>query len=174
MARETTSSTLDQVLLRVIDRLIVTVAEAKSANTYISTVHDEPAPNSDENMFEVAPSENSSFDDAHMEGAGKNALHWIGSIDVMIHATAQNDQVGRDVEFLTNASRGIIGLVTKVLDSLSNHDLLDADGNQMLSQPLRPGRMSIPPKNDRTTGYILVSFSCEFDWYMSTADPPVP
>lgn len=166
MARETVSSTLDTILTRVHARLITVCTGSTHNNTYLSTVSLELPPSSDEVVFEISPSQSLTFDDPHFTGAGRNAMHVSFQINVTIHSTVQSDEVGRDTEYLTHADRGIVKYMTAVLSALADHDLLDLDGNQLLSQPLRPLQAHIPPKDDRSRGYVTLVFGCEFDWYI--------
>lgn len=161
------ATTLEPVLLRILDRLIDQIREANKVNTYLSTLPNELFPNPSEYMFEVSPGEQWSFDPGHMTGAGKNALHAVGSVKITIHHTGQLDQAGRDTEYLTGSVRGVMRLVTKVLDALSNHELADSDERPLLSQPLQPKAMYIPPKDDRRKGFVTIEFSCEFDWHVT-------
>lgn len=161
------ATTLDAILLRVIPHLIAQVPDAKIGNTYLSTIPNELFPNPAEFMFEISPSESWTFEQGHITGAGKDALHAVGNILVTIHSAVQLDQVGRDAEYLTNQARGILRLVTLVLDAMSNHDLLNADDEPMLSQPMRPVRLHIPAKDDRRKGFVTIEFEIEFDWDMT-------
>lgn len=167
MARETTTSTLDNILLRTVARLIDQVTDAGTANTYISTVPQELPPNPAEFMFEVSPSNNYTFEEGHMTGGGTVMLHCITEIVVTIHVTGQPDQQGRDDHYLTHTDRGVIKQITGVLKALSIHDLQDAAGNELLSHPMRPVQGTIPPKDERKRGFVSLFFQCEFDWWMS-------
>lgn len=171
MARETTSSTLDVILVRVHARIIAACPSATNDNTYISTVSSELPPSSDERMLEIAPSQVWTFEPGHFTGAGRNAVHMIGQISVTIHTTLQADEVGRDLQFLTHSDRGIIILMNEVLNALSDHDLVDASGNELLSHPLRPSQAHIPPRDDRTRGFLTLLFDVEFDTYIDPTEP---
>lgn len=160
-------TTLEPVLLRTVDRLIQQISEANEVNTYISTLPNELFPNPSENMFEVSPGETWTFDPGHITGAGKNALHVKGSLKVTIHHTSQQDQAGRDTVYLTNRTRGVMRLVTKVLDALTNHDLANEDEQPLLSEPMQPTTLHIPPKDERRKGFVTIEFSCEFDWHVT-------
>lgn len=171
MTRETTTSTLDTILTRLHARIIAACAAATDDNTYISTVSSELLPNPDEVVFELSPSQSITFEDGHFTGAGRYAMHVVCQLNVTIHSTIQQDEVGRDTIYLTNSDRGIIKYMTQVLSALADHDLLDASGNQLLSHPLRPMQAYIPPRDDRTRGYVTMSFGCEFDWYIDPTEP---
>lgn len=174
MSNRESTTTPEQILLRIVDRLCDQINEANQHNTFISTLPETEFPNPSEFMFEVAPDSNWNFDQGHITGAGKNALHTMGLISVTLHSHFQGDQAGRDVAWLTNATRGILRLVTKVLDALSNYDLTDVNGNELLSEPLRPTGMAIPPKDKREKGWITLAFNVEFDWLLTPEEAPVP
>lgn len=171
MTRETTTSTLDVILTRVHARIVAACPSASNDNTYISTVSMELPPNPDEKMLEISPSQSWSFEMPHFTGAGRNAMHTIGQINITVHSTLSADEVGRDKEFLTHSDHGIIKLMTEVLSALADHDLLDASGNELLSEPMRPIQAQIPPKDDRTRGFVTISFEVRFDWYINPTEP---
>lgn len=171
MTRETTTSTLDIILTRFHARIIAACGSATEDNTYLSTVSSELPPSPAEVIYELSPSQSITFEDGHFTGAGRYAMHVSCQLNVTIHSTIQLDELGRDGIYLTHADRGIIQYMTEVLSALADHDLLDESGNELLSQPLRPVQAHIPPRDDRTRGYVMLSFACEFDWYISPTEP---
>lgn len=174
MARETTTSTPDIILTRAHSRIVAACDSATNDNTYISTTSTELPPNPDEIMYEIGLAPTLSFEydgGGHFTGAGRNAVHVKGQLSVTIHSTLQADEVGRDLQFLTHADRGIIQYMTEILNALTGHELLDESGNELLSQPLRPIQAHIPPKDDRSRGYVTILFDLEFDWYIPPEEP---
>ncbi len=167
MARETTTSKLDLILLRAKRRLVDAAAIATDSNTYISTIPDELPPNPDEVMFEIAPSHSYQFDQGILAGAGQASLHTQTQLIVTIHSTVQLDEAGRDEIYLTRENLGACELIRQVLKAFCDHDLLDEDDNQMLSHPLMPISGDIPPKDQRERGFVSLRFRCDFDWNMS-------
>lgn len=162
-------TTLDIILLRVMDRLRAEVPEATEVNTYLSTQPHELPPNPDEIMFEVSPSSNANFSMEQLTGAGINDVHTEMQTIVTIWVTAQLDQVGHDLEFLTNINRGAIRRIGNVLRALSDHDLSlsdDATTTQILAHPLEPVNMFVPPKDERKRGVVSLAFRTDFDWDM--------
>ena len=159
---------LSEVLTRTVVRMIDDIAACTSSNTYLSTMPNQLPPNPDEVMFEVSPSGTYSFDQDIITGAGRNALQCSTEILVTIHVTHQNDEMGRDTEYLTNSTRGALVHVGSVLESLSLHNLLIANGNEILIHPMRPTTGWIPPKDDRRKGFVTLAFSVEFDWDISS------
>lgn len=174
MARETTTTTPDVILTRAHARIVAACDSATDDNTYISTTSTELPPNPDEVMYELGFSPTMSFTSdggGHFTGAGRNAMHVSTQLSVTIHSILQADEVGRDKEYLTHADRGVIQYMTEILNALAEHDLLDSSGNELLSHPLRPSQAHIPPKDDRSRGYVTILFDLEFDWYIPPTEP---
>lgn len=158
------STTPATILTRVTDRILAEVAEATPHNTYVSTRDDELPPNPDEVMFQLGMSVHSDVEQELVTGAGNQDIHLRHQISVTIHSTVQRDEVGRDLQYLTDDSQGMLQRVTSVLGALSGHDLVDGSGNELLAQPLRPSKVVVPPRDDRRRGKVTVLFDVEFDW----------
>jgi hypothetical protein len=168
MARETTTSTLDKILLQLRARLIDRVAEFTIHNTYLSTMpNDAPPPSAASVMCEISPSEQWTFEEGMITGGGRYMLHTRGQILTTVHLTISLDKVGTDPQFITNVTRGAVHFLNSLLEALSDHDLLDEDANELLSHPLRPLSMHIPPKEKREIGYVTIVWDVEFDWYLT-------
>jgi len=176
MSRETTTSTLDIVLLAIQSRLIAQVSEFTIHNTYLSTLPtDAPPPSPGQVMCEISPDETWQFEEPMLTGGGRHMMHTRGRIITTLHLTIQTDPVGKDPQYLTNATRGAIKYLNATLSALADHDLLDTEGNELLSHPLRPLTMHLPPKDKREIGYVSIAWDVEFDWYLSIPDDyPTP
>lgn len=158
------STTPDIILTAIVNRIISQVDGATSSNTYISTISNELPPNPAEVMFEISFAHNFATFDGEFTGAGNAGLHTQMTAMVTISTVIQRDEVGRDAVFLTDADQGMLQWLTKVLAALSNHDLLDGSGNQILAEPLRLTQGQIPPKDDRRRGFATLMMECSFDW----------
>jgi len=168
MARESNNTNRpDEIFDSIKTRLIASITQATTHNTYISTMPMEMPPNPDEIMFEISPGQNVGFDQPIMYGAGTASLHTIMQITVTVHITQQKDESGRDDTYLRHATLGVFHLMRQILVALSIHDLADTSANEQLSQPLHPVSGTIPPRDDREAGYASVTFEARFDWDMS-------
>lgn len=158
-------STLDQILLATINRLIDKIASANPGNTYLSLQHeDDLPPNASDVAYEVSPSMNFRFVPGEFTGGGHNMIHTLTHILVTPHIIIDKDQEGRDTYFLTHAARGACKRLTDILRALSAFEPLNDDGEYLLAQPMRPLEGQIPPKRDRTSGLVDIAFEIEFDW----------
>lgn len=159
-------TTPDVILRAVIQRLIDAVPQAEEANTYASTISRELPPNPSDVMFEVALAHNFSEWQPEITGAGNEGLHTIMSVMVTISTTIQQDEVGHDLLYLTDTQLGVCHLMTDVLAALSMYDPKDEAGEEILAQPMRPTSGQLPPKDDRSRGYVTLLFEVEFDWLL--------
>lgn len=162
------ATTPDVILKAIIKRIIAEVDSASDSNVYLSTISMELPPNPAEVMYEIAFSHNFSSWDSEFTGAGNEGLHTQMTLMVTISTVIQVDEVGRDFYFLTHETLGVCKRMTDVLRALSNHDLLDDSGNQILAEPLRLSQGQIPPKDDRRRGFVTLLLECAFDWDLSS------
>lgn len=152
----------DSVLTAVVARLIDQLDDAGGANCYLSLDPDSLAPTAADFVYVVSPSPSFRFDESEFVGGEQAHCTVQTTIVVTIHSIAQNDEVGRDIEFLTNRSRGILERWRRVCNVLGGYDPTNEAGDNMLAQPLSPIDSSIA-KHDRAHGSIQTSFRCLFD-----------
>lgn len=166
MARN--ASTLDEILLRVVARLIDQITDATASTCYLSLDPDTlPAPNPGEIVYVVSPAPSGQFDEADVDGGGTelSVVYW--PLVITIHNTAINDETGHDTEFLTNATRGVVGKTTDVLKALVAHDLQDASSNEILAQPLIPSSADVERVRATRRGSIQLAFTMKILWDLS-------
>lgn len=166
MARN--ASTLDEILLRVVARLIDQITDANASTCYISLDPDVlPAPNPGEIVYVVSPSPSGQFDESDQDAGGTDLAVVFWPLVITIHNTAINDETGHDTEFLTNASRGVVGKATGVLKALLAHDLQDASSNEILAQPLIASDAAVERVKSTRRGSIQFGFSMKILWDLS-------
>lgn len=168
MARSTT--TLAEVLTRIVARIIAQVTDATVSTCYMSLDPMAlPAPNPGDFIYVVSPHTNGQFDDRLFDGAGTSDVHVSWPIVVTIHSTAINDESGRDTEFLTNATRGIVTQAGLILKALAGHDLQEStDTDEILAQPIIPSDAALNrTQPEKGKGFMQFGFMVQFDWDVS-------
>ena len=164
------ATTLDKILLKVIDRMIEVVDSANPGNTYLSLQHEmDTPPSSSDVLYEISPAMTFRFEPGEFAGGGHHTLHTTTHILVTPHIIIDADPTGKDTLFLTHATRGACMRITDVLRALTEYDPENDDGDQILAEPMRPLEGQIPPKRDRTSGLVDIAFEVQFDWDISPA-----
>jgi len=140
MARIATS--WENILLRVKLRLISQISEAKQSTCIISDNPDDLPPKpGGKFFFIVSPPPSYAFTE-QWEGGEDEQAQVHTTIVVTVHSTAQMDAVGRAEQIFTHASRGLFPMSTKVLKAMLGHDLEDANGDNILNEPIHPSNCS--------------------------------
>ena len=89
---------------------------------------------------------------------------------VTVHSMVLLDESGRDAEFLTHATLGLVAKGTLVMKALAGHDLQDtADTpNEILDQPIFPSDAAVDRSEPaKGKGLIQFGFMVVFDWDLS-------
>lgn len=161
-------TTPDEILLRVVARLIDQVADATAANTFATTrLNDTPPKNPAKIIFAVGFSRSLPFGQRHLAGAGQNIVRVEAEIGVVVWSNYQGDRTGWDSEWLTNDTQGIFLQATEVLKALTVYPLANSSNAEIVIEPMRPVTLGIDPKMERSFGSIQIDFECAFDWDMS-------
>lgn len=107
----------------------------------------------------------SQFNEPVFDGAGEEALEENGGVIVTIFSRIRLDRNDRATQVLTNTTRGILKVLKKqVLAALTNHDLLDTDGDSILDNPLMPRSCQAPDTGEEDLIGLSIYFDTDFDW----------
>lgn len=155
---------LSDVLDSVADRLRQQLGLSEST-CFFSLNPDSPPPVPTDVYLVISP-DGGQFDPSMFEGGGEQQLTVETGALVTIHSTTRLDAGGKDKERLTNTSKGILQMMTKVLRALSGYDLT-IDGDTFARTLPSPQGFSKPTKNKETLGSIGLAFNLSFDWDVS-------
>ncbi len=164
------SSTIGEVLTRVVARLIDQITDATTTTCYISMDPDRlDAGNPGAIIYVVTPAPSGSFNLGYQDGGGPNQVTTEWPIVVTVHNTYINDQVAHETEFLTNATTGLIPKATLVLKALVTHFLQDAADtpNEILAQPITVYDAAVQKVPSKRRGSMQFGFLAVFDWDLS-------
>ena len=169
MARMKTdqSTILDRVVARLIDQVA-----ALNAKTCVVTAQppDEPPAQLRENLFcSVSPADGR-FDQELLEGGGQNTLVEHSGVVVVLWSAMKLDRTGVNISLLTDAARGLFDLKRRVLKALTNHDLANGNGDQILQEPMRPILSEAPRATEQHqsgVGDLAITFLVDFEWDLS-------
>jgi hypothetical protein len=160
------NTTLDEVLLRMRDRLISQVKDASTANVFLTTGQFQAGslpPNAAQFIYEVFP-DPGVFDQALITAVCENQARVEMDVLIRIWSVIDLDQYDQNRVFLTDNLKGLIPRFTQVLRALHLHELCNIDGDYLLSQPLRPKNYAVDRKEEREQGSLIVGFEAVFDW----------
>lgn len=167
-ARTTPDVVLDRLVSRLTDPA-ATNGQGKPAATgftvdtcFIGTRSPELIPTASD-LYATVHLEGGTFDEGHLDGGGRSGGLLNGSLVVTLRSTVVLDDAGRRQAKLTHGDLGLYLAATKVLVNLTAHDLLGANGQRILAQPILPHDFQIPP-DAREVGELSLSFSCLFVW----------
>lgn len=166
MARKfTTSPSL--VFTRIVDRIRSQIEGAGEANCYLTLDPDSLPAVPGEFAYAVSPAPSAAFQQGRFDGGGNSqaTVDWI--IVITIHGLDQTDEEGRDTNFLTRSTRGIIDKWLEVATAISGHDLTASDfpgSDLILNQPLFPVDIAVERRTRRNGSMqfaVLATFDCE-------------
>ncbi len=163
------STTQADVLLRVRDRLIARISGLTDTTCFL-TLEPEPPMELKSNLFVTVCPMSGRFDDGALTGGGQEVAIEEAGVIVTIWSACKLDKAGEATAALTDTTRGVLVLKRKILQALTSHDLLDANGNKMLVDYMQPVTSDIP----RASVYgetqkigVPLAFSTNFAWDLS-------
>lgn len=169
MARPDNNPT-DQVtvLQAVVSRLIREVDKFTDTNCFLTAEPpDEPPANVRNNVFCTVSPTNSKFDQDALVGGGLHTVFEEAGVQIVIFNSVKLDRVGHDSALLTEASRGLLILKKQILKALSDHDLQDGNGKEILINLMAP-LLSENPRSSKgkegAVGDLSLQFSTDFEW----------
>ena len=163
MARQ--SGKLDEILNAIVIRLRDQISDFNSSNCYLSMDPDAIPQSPGEFTCVVAPT-SGSFEEAFLDGGGQQQCTSAGGFVAKVHSPVQLDDLGRDVEFLTHDSLGLIELMRLVLKALVAWSPKDDLGNELTRDPLLPANFAFT-RTRRSLGAVEITFHLSHDWDLS-------
>ena len=118
----------------------------------------------DESFIQISPYR-FNVDQPVLTGGGPtDALVMEGSpgIVVTIWKRVNLDRAGRAPAYLTDQTVGVVQLVRKILKSLTLYDPVDASGNGLLEEPMRPTAMEFRPKRPLDWGKVAIFIEMKY------------
>ncbi|MDE2102945.1 MAG: hypothetical protein KGL39_37220 [Patescibacteria group bacterium] len=113
-------------------------------------------------IYVIFPS-GGTFDDTLIDGGGNFQATVYATIAIRIYSFVQLDEYGRDTLWLSQNSLGISEPMRQLLKLISQADMTDVDGNDLLREPIMPVAFkTIRPS--REIGAIEVLFQVCYDW----------
>jgi hypothetical protein len=106
------------------------------------------------------------FDQRQIAGGGRSNVKAEWDVSIVVMANIGLDQGDRAAQWLLN-SAGVIVRSSQVLDALLCVDLIDGDGNGLLTEPMRPSGGDVRAKPGKF-GELAVDFTVSFVWNMPT------
>jgi hypothetical protein len=105
------------------------------------------------------------FDQRLLAGGGEFQCNETAAIVVEVFSALAEDVTGQDSIWLTGAD-GISPSLKKVLKCLTDQPLLDTDGTEITTEPMRPLSRTAPDRLDEETplGSIGLVFEVKFFW----------
>ena len=131
----------------------------QAERVYISLADDDdwtswPA---DDQFIVIAPSRYAA-DQADFAGGGTDLLTWDGVLAVAFWNRLSVDMANTDQKFLTDATLGILAQWKHIQTALSMFDPVDANGNGLLEQPMRPIAFEVRPRKRKSEWGKLASW----------------
>ena len=154
------------VYTSIVDRLIASIPMANPTTCFLSLNPDirPPMPG---RFFYVVSLPPGSVDLPNFEGGGNEFIELRQIFTVSINSTVMLDKPQTDVEFLTHQTLGILTEWLRVLNALSNHELLDSSSNEILAEPMRPTEIALE-KRTREIGSMQCGFEVCYDVDLSS------
>ena len=153
-------SRLPTLLRAVHSRISDQVLGANDSLVIISDDPDSTPPMPGDVWWVVSPAPSGQFTENFGGGSVESAEVQTAFI-VTVHSIIQQDEPGRGEEMFLDPNFGIFEKMSPVLEALSGHDLLDPDGNQILSQPIFPADYQWH-RNSRTHSSVQMGFTVVF------------
>ena len=100
-------------------------------------------------------------------GGGGNTLIEETGATVAIHVTQQLRQTGKPWIHLSDPVYGLWKLKLDLLKKLTNHELLDGEGNKLLTHNVQPLFSERPTIQGVPVGDLALSFKLPFRWDLS-------
>lgn len=163
------ATTLDQFLIAVRARIIASSGVFSADNCLIALSRPEPSefnPGTITSLTCLVYPGPGQFVSEVMTGGGTAQLHWRGILTVEVISPIKLDQPGRDAEFLTNSTLGVIKGITGVLKALAIHDPV-VSTNTTGIDPLFPQDTSQPIRDEGNFGSLAINFEASFKWSIS-------
>lgn len=161
------AATLDTVLTAVVARIVASSSVFSADNAYIALRRPEHwTPFTEESLAVIVYPGSGQFEGDVMGGGGTFQLWWRGTITVEVMSNLRLDEAGREKEFLTNSTYGVIKGVTEVIRALAIHTL-QVSGNDVSIDPIFPQSTSPPIQDEGNLGSYAVDFEVSFKWAFS-------
>jgi hypothetical protein len=161
-------STPDVIFPLLVDRLIDQVDGLGASNCFLSLEPDTvPGTISGDFCVIVSPAPHWRFDESLFDGGEEELAHVVWQVVFTIHCLANVDEAGRDAEFFTNKTLGVMRTATNVLKAILGFDPVDGDGNKVLAQPIQPSDGSID-RETRNQGFLQFGTSINFNWDLTS------
>lgn len=158
------NTTPDEILTRLVARLIDQIPEANESTCYISAKPEELPPNPGDWILTVSPGQ-PGFTET-FQGGGQATLETSMTFTITIHGTHQNDEPGHSANFFGHAQRGLFPMFVKVAKALLDHELENEDGVFCLNESIHPGQGNWV-SYDRARNWIQLIVELTFDWDLS-------
>lgn len=153
---------LSEILQAAVAHLIAQLpTHCKASNTFMALNPDSVEPNAGYMSFVVSPM-GGSFPGEFQDGGGVQQVTTETGMLITIHSPLQMDEPRRDTKFLTDNSKGVIGVATKVLKAFTQWDPRNAD-SILLREPATPTGFNFK-RSDRSLGSMELEFRLNFDW----------
>ena len=166
MARRDT--TLDEILVRVVDRLIQKLAISPET-CYVGLLNQAPEYNVAGDYWIVVSAGDGEFDAEQFAGGGDKMATERFNIVVTVYTSVGNlDEQDRAVNLTLERSFGLRKLQRGILRALLvDYDLQAAGGDALLRSMLSPVQETGPLQVDDTMWSAAVVFLAEYDWDLS-------
>lgn len=166
---EVTTTTQDEVLDRVVARLIDRIGgRLNPANCY-QTVEPYPDhPDLAHVLFcQVSPGPGE-FDQGALAGGGANTPFELAQTWVTVYNRVRLDPTNRAESILKEAARGLLILKRQVLEALTGHHLTNANGVPILINYMVPRQATQPALNpEDKVAYVSIAFQTDFEWNLT-------
>lgn len=163
-------TTQTEVLERVRARLLAAIKQLQDPTCYLS-LDPEPDEQVKGDLFVSLAPMGGVFDQEWLTGAGQEGCREQSGVIVSVWSRVMLDKFQSAKAALTDADRGLLPWKHRILASLTDHDLLDASGNPILTDRMQPVTSDHPKQamyRQGMTGFSL-AFSTNFIWDLSTA-----
>ena len=152
-----------------VSRLIDQISEFDAAPCYmVLNRHQTPqyTSRSANNMVLTVEPGGGTYDQGWLDGGGSEQCLENSHFTVSIWTFNHLDQAGRDVEFLTNSTTGVLDIKQDVLKALTDVMLADPDtAEELLLEYLHPISSDAPERYDQgSLGVLRVLFEYNFIW----------
>lgn len=121
-----------------------------------------------DNLFVVVGGGRWNADQAAFAGGGNLTLIFDGALAVNLWARVEVDLINQDQKYLTDPTLGVLNTWSKLVEALSNFEITDASGNQLLEMPLRILSFEIP-KRPKGMGWGRIASLWGVAWQQANA-----
>jgi len=161
-----TSGLPDEILLSIVTQIQGEVPDLSNPGNCFMALNPEKTPGAATGgFFCIVSPRSGTFPDGFMDGGGQAQCTVNTGFVTRIYSMTQVDPAKQDGLFLTDATRGIFQVATKVLQALALFDPVIGDVFVVRDQ-IMPDHFVIG-RNDRNLGYIEIGFKLTFDWDLS-------